>query len=111
MKNRKKLFAFVNESAEREYKALPEAIQDDLGKALRCVQFDEKPALSIDHLHGMSGVVELRINGSPAYRCVYTVKYMDTVVVLHTFEKTCNGPDKPAMALVRKRLKELESEV
>lgn len=105
-------FAFVSNAAEREYKDLPEAIQDDFGKALRCVQHHEKPFLPIEYLDSIqSGVIELKVNGSPAYRCVYIAKYENTVVVLHSFVKTTNGVDRKAMALAEKRLKELKHEL
>jgi phage-related protein len=36
---------------------------------------------------------------------------MDTVVVLHSFSKTTNGVDQPAMNLAKQRLKELHAEI
>lgn len=104
-------FAFVNDAAEREYKKLPEFIQDEFGKDLRKIQFAEKPSQPITYLDSVgAGVVELKINGSPAYRCVYVTKYMNAVVVLHSFEKTTNGTDKQAMKVMTQRLKELKAE-
>ncbi len=68
--------------------------------------------LPITFLDGIgSGVVELKINGSPAYRCVYVTKYMNAVIVLHSFEKTANGTDRQAMKVVTQRLKELKAEL
>lgn len=105
-------FAFINDAAEKEYKSLPAAIQDEFGKDLRRIQFEQKPQLPMKHLNSIGvGVIELKINGSPAWRCVYVAKYRDLVVVLHTFIKTTNGVDRPAMALVEKRLKELLVEI
>jgi phage-related protein len=105
-------FAFVNGAAEREYKALPTKIQDTFGQDLRRLQFGEPPKEKIQPLSDIGcGVVELKINGSPAYRCVYVAKYMETIVVLHSFIKTTNKVDKPAMDLAEKRLKELLSAV
>lgn len=105
-------FAFVSEAAEREYKAMPSEIQDDFGKDLRRIQFSEKTKYPTEKLGGFSvSVVEIKINGSPGFRCVYTTKYLDTVVVLHTFTKTTNAVDRPAMAVVALRLKELQEEV
>ena len=105
-------FAFVSDAAEREYKKLPEDIQDTFGKDLRRLQFGESPKEQLQPLGSVgSGVVELKINGSPAYRCVYVTKYMGAVIVLHSFEKTTNGVDKPAMELARKRLQELLAQV
>lgn len=107
-----KKFAFVNDAAEREYKALPKDVQTQFGTSLRAVQDNKKPFLQIDYLSDIgAGVIELKINGSPAFRCVYIAKYLDTVIVLHSFEKTTNGVDKQAMKTVEKRYKELQSEL
>lgn len=107
-----KKFAFVNDAAEKEYKDLPDKIQDEFGKDLRRIQFDEEPRLPIIHLDSVgAGVIELRKNGSPAFRCIYVAKYQDTVVVLHTFAKTTNGVDRQAMKVAEQRLKELLAEI
>ena len=107
-----KRFAFVSDAAEREYKKLPEEVQDDFGKDLRRIQFGQDPVLAIKHLNGIgAGVTELIINGSPAFRCVYVTKYMDTVIVLHSFEKSAQGRDKQGMQVAEQRLKELLEQV
>ncbi len=105
-------FAFVSDAAEREYKDLPEWVQDDFGKDLRRIQFNEETSLPVTQLKGFSiAIRELKINGSPAYRCVYVTKYMNTLIVLHSFIKTAEGADKQAMKVVELRLKELEAEI
>ncbi|MEJ1390451.1 MAG: type II toxin-antitoxin system RelE/ParE family toxin [Candidatus Sedimenticola sp. (ex Thyasira tokunagai)] len=105
-------FAFVNNAAEREYKNLPDDMQDEFGKALRRVQYGEAPALPIKHLGSVGpGVVELIINGSPAHRCLYVTKHLDTVIVIHSFEKTTNGTDRQAMRVAEQRYKDLMAEV
>lgn len=108
-----KQFAFVSDAAEREYKSLPEDVQDEFGKDLRRIQFGQDPILPIEHLSSSVGIgaIELKINGSPAYRCVYVTKYENTIIVLHSFVKTTNGVDQPAMALAKKRLKQLIAEI
>ncbi len=111
MKKPKK-FAFVNDAAEREYRDLPDKLQDEFGKDLRRIQFDEEPRLPIIYLNGVgTGVIELRKNGSPAFRCIYVAKYLNTVVVLHTFAKTTNSVDRHAMKVAEQRLKELLVEI
>lgn len=106
-----KRFAFVSDAAEREYKDLPENIQDEFGKDLRRIQYGQDPELTIEHLNSVgAGVVELKINGSPAFRCVYVTKYLDAVVVLHSFTKTTNGVDRKAMKIAEQRLKDLKVE-
>jgi phage-related protein len=107
-----KKFAFVNDAAEREYKDLPDKIQDEFGKDLRRIQYNEEPKLPVTHLDSIgAGVIELRKNGSPAFRCIYIAKYLDTVVVLHAFTKTTNGVDRQAMQVAEQRLKELLAEL
>lgn len=103
-----KKFAFVNNAAEKEYKDLPDEVQDDFGKALRKIQYGQMPALPITHLDTIGqGVIELKKNGSPAFRCVYVAKYLDAVIVLHSFTKTTNGVDRQAMKVAEQRFKEL----
>ena len=105
-----KKFAFVNEAAEREYKDLPEKIQDEFGKDLRRIQYENDPKLPINYLTSVgSGVIELKLNGSPAYRCLYITKYLETVIVLHSFTKTTNGVDRKAMGVAQARFKELKA--
>lgn len=107
-----KRFAFVSDAAEREYKDLPKNIQDEFGKDLRRIQYGQNPELAIEHLNSVgTGVVELKINGSPAFRCLYVAKYLDTVVVLHSFTKTTNGVDRQAMKVAEQRLKDLKAEL
>jgi phage-related protein len=107
-----KQFAFVSDAAEREYKAFPKEVQQEFGTSLRAVQDDKKPFLPIRSLSSIgAGVIELKINGSPAFRCVYITKFMNTVIVLHSFEKTTNGVDRQAMRTLEKRYKELQSEL
>jgi phage-related protein len=107
-----KKFAFVSDAAEREYLALPKEAQQEFGTSLRAVQENKKPFLLITPLKSIgAGVIELKINGSPAFRCVYIAKYLDTVIVLHSFEKTTNGVDKQAMKTLKQRYKELQSEL
>jgi phage-related protein len=107
-----KKFAFINEAAEREYKDFPKEVQQKFGTSLRAVQDDKKPFLSIKLLKSIgAGIIELRINGNPAFRCVYIAKFLDTVIILHSFEKTTNGVDKQAMNTLKKRYKELQSEL
>ena len=45
-------FAFVSDAAEREYKELPEWVQDDFGKDLRRIQFNEETSLPVTQLKG-----------------------------------------------------------
>ena len=105
-------FAFVSAAAEREYKDLPEDVQDEFGKDLRRIQYGQDPELDIKPLTTVgAGAIELIINGSPAFRCVYVAKYADMVVVLHSFVKTTNGTDRHAMQVADDRMKEFKQEL
>ncbi|MCY7332630.1 MAG: type II toxin-antitoxin system RelE/ParE family toxin [Pseudanabaena sp. CAN_BIN31] len=107
-----KQFAFVSNAAEREYKDFPKEIQQQFGTSLRAIQDNKKPFLPIDSLSSIgAGIIELKINGSPAFRCVYIAKFLDSVIVLHSFEKTTNGVDRQAMRTIEKRHQELKSEL
>ena len=107
-----KRFAFVSEAATREYRELPAWVQDEFGKDLMRVQYSASPELAIKQLSSVgAGAIELMINGSPAYRCIYIAKYADTIFVLHSFLKTTNGTDRHAMAVAEDRLKELKREL
>lgn len=107
-----KKFAFVSEAARKEYKDLPAKIQDEFGMDLRRIQSGEETRLPIRYLESVGqGIIELKKNGSPAFRCVYVAKYLDTVYVLHSFKKTTNQVDKQAMEVVKQRYKELLEEL
>jgi len=108
-----KKFAFVSAAAEREYKDLPKDVQDDFGKDLRRIQYGQDPERPIKSLTESvgAGAIELIINGSPAFRCVYVAKFADMVVVLHSFVKTTNRPDRHAMQVAEERMKELKHEL
>lgn len=91
---------------------MPKEVQQQFGTSLRAIQGDKKPFLPIRSLSSIgAGVIELKINGSPAFRCIYIAKFMNTVVVLHSFTKTTNGVDRKAMKTLEKRYKELLSEL
>lgn len=96
-------------------RAFPPAVQDNLGYALYLAQsgethHDAKP------LHGLgSGVMEIATQDrSGAYRAVYTVSFKDSIYVLHAFQKKSKSGIATPLAeidLVRRRLKQLRSEV
>ena len=101
----------VSDAAKRAFKKLPKNEQEDFAKALQDVMEGRRPGMDFKPLNnlgkGISGVVELIINGSPAYRVVYIAKFKDKVHLLHAFTKTTNGVDKKAMATVVKRYKDI----
>lgn len=77
--------------------------------AFQCDGFD--PLLTITHLTDVgSGVIELKRNGRPAYRCIYYTKLPGHVVVLHVTEKTTNGSDAQLKRTAKKRLKDVKDD-
>jgi phage-related protein len=108
-----KKFEFVSQAALKAYLALPKDIQYQFGSDLNAVQQGKDPFSAHKILTETvgPGAIELIENGSPAYRTVYCVKYLDTVFVLHAFEKTTNGVDHKEMATAAKRYKEMKQRV
>ena len=56
-------------------------------------------------------VYELKINGRPAWRCIYYTGITGKIVVLHVTEKTTNGRDSQIANVVEQRLKTLRDEL
>lgn len=106
-----KTLKFVSDAASKEFNQLPFEAKETYAKALQDVMDGRTPAMPFKSLtnlgKGIKGVTELIINGSPAYRVVYVAKFNDTIYILHSFKKTTNGPDRPAMEKVVKRYKQI----
>ena len=83
------------------------------GSDLNAVQQGERPFSDFKDISSSvgAGAIELIENGSPAYRAVYCVKYLDTVYILHAFIKTTNGVDKAAMKTAKLRYATMMQEV
>lgn len=98
---------FANRSAERDFTKLPEAIKLAFLAELMLIMQGKEPEMDKAHLKGggLTGTIELKINGSPAWRCVYYNKDPKVVLVLHSFKKTAEGADKKNIDVVRERLK------
>jgi phage-related protein len=89
-------------------KEVPDAHREAFLTSLefQCNGFD--PLLKFTHLTDVgSGVIELKRNGSPAYRCVYYSKLPGHIVVLHVTAKTTNGSDAQLKRTAKKRLKDV----
>ena len=100
---------FLNDNAEKEFLSLPEKKQTKFELDLRAIQSGSKPFSDTTYLTDSvgAGAIELRINGKPAYRCVYCAKFNDTIYILAVFKKTTNGVDRKTMALAKKRYSEM----
>lgn len=91
----------------KEMSDLPESIRDQFLVSLEMACLGLPPALSHEKLKSAGeGVIELRINGRPAYRCMYIVTDVQ-VVVLHATAKTTQGQDRQLVDTTSKRLKRL----
>lgn len=101
----------VSDASKRAFDALPKSEREDFANALRKILKGETSALKFKPLNNLGknikGVMELVINGSPAFRVVYVTKFNNTLYLLHAFTKTTNGVDRKAMDVVVKRYKEI----
>jgi phage-related protein len=100
-------------SSRKDLKALPKAVQADVGYALFAAQRGEEYR-SVKALKGFSGRSVLEIvapHDGDTYRAVYTVKFEDAVYVLHAFQKkSTKGIATPQreIDLIRRRLADAE---
>ncbi len=104
----KKPIKFSNTQSRKAFENLPKEIQIIFAGELEdVIAYGMEHTIKFDRL--FKKVVELKENGSPAYRCAYKV-LDDCIVVLHSFKKTCEGPDKKNMETVKTRLSSLDSD-
>lgn len=88
---------------------MPRAVQREFGFALHLAQIGSKhPAAKVMRGFGSAGVLEVVEDfATDTYRAVYTVRFADSVYVLHCFKKkSTKGIEtpKPDLDLIRKRL-------
>ncbi|MBB5862390.1 type II toxin-antitoxin system RelE/ParE family toxin [Xanthomonas arboricola] len=103
-----KILDLGDKAVQRDMNELPEAIQDRFIANLRMVLLGLPPVLRQEKLHSAGeGVIELKINGRPAYRCMYAVAKNGDVVVLHATSKTAQGQDKQLVKTTAERFKRL----
>lgn len=99
----------LSNAAEREFKSLPARIQKRFALDLQAICEGSTPFSKVKPLSSIGpGVIELKVNGRPAFRCVCVTKNDTEVFVLHLFKKTTNGVDRPAMELAEKRYKDIK---
>jgi phage-related protein len=100
-------------SSRRDLREFPEPVQDHMGYALYVAQLGGKhrDTKTLSGLGG-AGVVEIvKDYRGDTFRAVYTVRYADTVYVLHAFQKKSKtGRETPRrdIELIRRRLREAE---
>lgn len=102
-------------SSQRDLRAFPDAVKDEMGYALYQAQIggksnDAKPLKGF----GGAGVLEIVTNEmGDAFRTVYTVKFTLCIYVLHAFQKKSkSGIKTPAedMKLIEQRFKLAEAD-
>lgn len=101
-------------SSKKDLMAMPEEVRDTFGYALHLAQTGDKHDQA-KPLKGFGGASVLEVVESDAggtYRAVYTVRFENTVYVLHCFQKKSTrgiATPKPDMDLIRERLKLAEA--
>lgn len=99
---------FFSDRVRKDFNDLPEKHQVSFMHNLGMVAHGMDPSMKFDHLEGAgAGCIELKINGRPAYRCVYYNKLPGKVVVVLVTEKTTNGSDQKILKLAKDRIKTL----
>jgi phage-related protein len=76
-------------SSKKDLSAFPEPVKQDVGHALFLAQGGDRSS-TVKTLQGFGsgGVVEIvEDSDGDTYRCVYTTKVSDVIVVLHAFQK------------------------
>jgi phage-related protein len=98
-------------AAVKALKKLPKDVQEDFVTAIENIRDGRDPDMLFEHLNklgkNVKGVIELKINGSPAYRMVYVAKFNNTLYMLHAFTKTSEKADKKALDTVVNRYKDI----
>lgn len=88
----------------------PELARNRIGRQIARVQDalepgDWKPMPSV----GL-GVNEIRVHAEGAYRAIYAAKFVESIYVIHAFQKKGRRTSKPDIELARKRFRTLLSE-
>lgn len=100
-------------SSRADLKSFPEPVQSNVGYALFAAQRGEEYR-SVKRLQGFGGrgVLEIVVPyDGDAYRAVYTVRFKNSIYVLHAFQKKSTrgiATPKREIDLVRQRLADAE---
>ncbi|MGX2089660.1 type II toxin-antitoxin system RelE/ParE family toxin [Xanthomonas axonopodis] len=98
----------IGKAQQKELARFPKSIRNEFLDNLGLVELGLVPAMEHEKLKAAGkGVIELKIQGSPAYRCMYVVRKNGDVVVLHSKRKTTQGQDRQLIATTAERLKQL----
>ncbi|MDO0860582.1 type II toxin-antitoxin system RelE/ParE family toxin [Xanthomonas campestris pv. campestris] len=98
----------IEKAQQKELANVPAKIRNEFLVNLEMALRGLVPAMKHEKLQAAGkGVIELKINGRPAYRCMYVVRKNGDVVVLFTTRKTTEGQDRQLIATTAERLKQL----
>ena len=100
-------------AVHREFMKAPETrVRDVFLADLTLMSHNQKPGSEVRPLGSLGrDVYELKINGRPAWRCIYYTGITGKIVVLHVTEKTTNGRDSQIANVVELRLKTLRDQL
>lgn len=95
-----------------DLRSFPSGAMRDAGYQLDRVQHGEDPS-DFKPMRGIgSGVYEIRVwDDAGTYRVIYVAKFVDTVHVLHCFQKKTEKTSQKDIDLARSRFKELLQEI
>ncbi|MBU9858512.1 MULTISPECIES: type II toxin-antitoxin system RelE/ParE family toxin [Rahnella] len=103
----KLVLVFVNGADDEFKKDLSRQAQEKFATDLAMMMDGLKPLSDSKPMSGLGkGVLELKKNGRPAYRCVYVIRN-GTIYVLHAFSKTSNGTSKANETTIKSRYKSI----
>lgn len=99
----------IVKSVQKDLAKLPEWARDVFITDLMLIAEGENPLSDVEPLFSAgNGVMELKQNGRPAYRCMYHLNEPGKVVVLHATAKTSKGQDKKLVSTTKARAKSLK---
>lgn len=98
----------LEKAVKKELDELPAQIRGQFLANLEMIRLGLPPVLVQEKLHAAGdGVMELKINGRPAWRCMYVIRKNGDVVALHATSKTSNSQDKQLIKTTSLRFKRL----
>lgn len=103
-------------SSYDDLKKMPDEVKDVFGYALDLAQRGERHRYAKPfHIEGEPGLIEIveSFSGN-AYRAIYTVRYVDSVYVIHCFQKKSTIGIKTHqhdITLIKSRLKRLHEQL
>lgn len=100
-------------SSRKDLKSFPRPVMREVGVALHAAQRgeDHPSAKALKGFGGRSVVEIVAPHDGDTYRAVYTLRFADTVYVLHAFQKKSKkgvATPKKDIDVIRRRLREAE---